>query len=62
MLAVGTGRRKTINKYLSDNLIGTLNKDLHWPPVVISHLVQKPLKKTKQLLCGVKTDTSDPIN
>lgn len=29
---------------LSDDLIGTLDEDLHGPPVVVSHPVQKPLR------------------
>ena len=29
---------------LSDDLVGTLDEDLHGPPVVISHAVQKPLE------------------
>lgn len=30
---------------MSDNLIGALYEDLHGPPVIISHPIQKPLKQ-----------------
>ena len=35
---------------LSDDLIGTLDEDLHGPPVVISHAVQKPLEERKRTI------------
>lgn len=36
---------KTVETHLSDDLIGTLDQDLHRPPVVVGHPIQKPLKQ-----------------
>lgn len=33
--------------HLSDDLIRALNEDLHRPPVVVGHAIQKPLTETK---------------
>lgn len=40
-LPTGSGSERTD---LSDDLIGTLDEDLHGPPVVVSHPVQEPLR------------------
>ena len=36
--------------HLSDDLIWALYEDLHRPPVVISHPIQKPLKQKKNVI------------
>lgn len=41
--------------YLSHNLIGTLYQNLHWPPIIISHTIQKPLQKIHTLLVLFQT-------
>lgn len=37
--------------HLSDDLIGALDEDLHRPPVVIGHPIQKPLKRREAVTC-----------
>lgn len=45
--------------HLSDDLIGALDEDLHGPPVVVGHPIQKPLKETQQRDVEFGTQTAD---
>lgn len=47
-MGVVAGGLNLSRTHLSDNLIGALDEDLHGPPVVVGHPIQKPLKETQQ--------------